>query len=141
RGEPRFTLLETMREYARERLAASGEELEVRGRHAAYYGELAVAADSALRGPEQREWLDQLEREHDNLRAALTFALQHDRDLALRMAIGLLRFWEIRGHLAEGLSAVAAALAGRDEVTEERARALNSAGVLAAEQGDYEAAE
>jgi predicted ATPase len=141
REEPRFLLLETVREYALERLAASGEELALRRRHAEYFVELATEGGEALRGPEQGAWLARLAREHDNLRAAIAFGLEHDRDLALAIGIALMRFWEIRGHLAEGLRTMAAALEGREEVTPERAKALNTAGVLAAEQGDYDAAD
>src|SRR5207248_8156695 len=73
-GEPRFQLLETIREFGLEQLQLAGEEAERRQRHAAYYTALAEAAEPELRGPRQGEWLDRLEQEQDNLRAALTWA-------------------------------------------------------------------
>src|SRR5262249_22455091 len=75
-GEPRFTMLETLREYALERLAARGEEAALRARHAAYYLELAETAQPNLDTAEQAVWLERLEAEHDNLRAALTWSLE-----------------------------------------------------------------
>lgn len=112
-GELRFGMLETVREYARERLAdvgdvaVSGRELDrIRQHHAAYYLDLAERADLELRGAEQVRWLDRLEAEHDNLRAALVWALsqtaqQGGVDPALRLVEALGRFWFLRGHFTE----------------------------------------
>ena len=104
-SEPRFRMLETVREYAAERLEASGEAQAVRARHAAYYLALAERAAPALAGPEQGAWLERLDGAHDNLRRALAwFAAQGPPGAGLRLAAALLRFWQIRGHAAEGRS-------------------------------------
>jgi predicted ATPase len=102
-GEPRFELLETVRAYAEEQLAASGEEDAIRDRHAACYRGLALAAGSGLLGADQPEWLDHLEVEHDNLGAALRRMRQRDEieDIA-DTCFALWPFWLIRGHLMEG---------------------------------------
>ena len=115
--EERFAMLETVREYAAERLEASGEADACRRRHAHHLLELAERAAPELRGPSQAAWLDRLEAEHDNLRAALAWgedtARQGDRGagrgdggdgarLALRLGVALWRFWWARGHLSEG---------------------------------------
>ena len=136
--EPRFTMLETVRDYALERLRALGEEEEARRRHAEYF--LAFAETS--RSGEQASWLAQLELEHDNLRAAQTFAHQRgDADMSLRFCVALWRFWQLHGHLDEGRRRLELGLdANPDSDPRLRARALNGAGVLAGEQGDFEAA-
>jgi predicted ATPase/DNA-binding CsgD family transcriptional regulator len=104
--EPAFGMLETVREYAWERLAAAGELDMARRAHAYYYLELAERADHALRGAGQRAWFFRLEREQDNLRAALRWLLDQDerveREAALRLAGGLGWFWFVRGRHAEG---------------------------------------
>lgn len=102
-GEPRFRRLETVREYAVEQLEASGEAADLRRRHATYYLLLAEQAESGLHGPQQRWWLDNLEREHDNLRAALAWSESQGQDAMLgRLTAALGVFWDIRGHWAEG---------------------------------------
>ncbi|MFL5734324.1 MAG: helix-turn-helix domain-containing protein, partial [Chloroflexia bacterium] len=101
---PRFRMLETLRDYAAERLVESGEDSATMRRHALYYAQLAATAEPRLTGPEQAAWLDRLEREHDNLRAALTWALRAEElDLALGMGSALWRFWVNHGHFAEGM--------------------------------------
>ncbi|MDQ3413101.1 MAG: AAA family ATPase [Chloroflexota bacterium] len=96
---PRFGMLETIREYGFERLAASGEEAAVRAAHAAWCVELAETAEPALLGPDQEEWLDRLETERGNLRAAALWSVgRGEATPALRMASGLGRFWGVRGH-------------------------------------------
>jgi tetratricopeptide (TPR) repeat protein len=114
----------------------------VRRRHAAYYLALAERAAAALTGPEQGPWLDRLNRDHDNLRAALRCLLDGgEADAALRMAVALVRFWAVRGHLTEGRRWLGEALgACRGTAPLWRAQALNGAGELAARQGDYAAA-
>jgi predicted ATPase/DNA-binding SARP family transcriptional activator len=140
--EPRFLMLETLREYALERLADLGEADEIRRRHLAEMVRLAEEGEPRLRGAGGVEWFARLETEHDNLRSAIEFALDSgDGIAALRLGAGLQRFWHIHGHLAEGRRALEAALAAApDSDPVLRAKALNGAGVLAGEQGDFEAA-
>jgi len=147
-GEPRFTMLETIREYALERLAAHGEAEALRERHLAYYLALAEAAEPHLRGAEQIIWADRLEVEHDNLRAALAWAHDHGADdssttagveAELRLAGALFWFWDIRNYQIEGLRWLEGALArtGAPARTAARAMALFAAGRLTAHWGDY----
>src|SRR2546430_2062435 len=91
-------LPETMRSYAQERLAASGEAEAWRSRHRDHFLALAKEAEPHLTGPEQAVWLGHLESEHDNLRAAL----QNSGDAELRLAAALWRFWMMRGFVSEG---------------------------------------
>ena len=102
-GEPRFRMLVTIREYALERLAASGEQAEIRRRHSRTYLELAEGARPHLQSADQKRWLDLLEQEHDNFRAALESSIADGRaEDACRLAFALWRFWQFRGHLMEG---------------------------------------
>jgi predicted ATPase/class 3 adenylate cyclase len=103
-GEPRFTMLETIREYALERLEASGEAATIRQRHAEYFLELAEVAEPQLYGPAQRTWLRRLEAEHDNLRAVLAWSLSARGDVALglRLAGAIWHFWNMHGYASEG---------------------------------------
>jgi predicted ATPase/transcriptional regulator with XRE-family HTH domain len=145
--EPRFTMLETIREYALDRLAEHGEEEVLRRRYAAYYLTLAEQAEQRLQGPDSRHWLDRLETEHDNLRAVLAWSqtTAGDHELGLRLAAALWWFWWARGHGSEGRYWLAQAL--RDQEPGDpngawrnqnkgslavRAKALVATGVLAA---------
>ena len=107
-GESRFVMLETIHEYARERLQASGDEAAVRRRHAAYFLRLAETAEPALAGPDQVAWLHRLETEHANLRGALEWALGVegsqgiDVELGMRLAGRMGEFWSRHGYLSEG---------------------------------------
>jgi tetratricopeptide (TPR) repeat protein len=141
-GEPRFGMLETIREYAAERLAASGEAETWRRRHAEHYLALAEQAAAELLGPQQGAWLERLEREHDNLRAALAWALERgEAELGLQLAGALGRFWEMRGHLSEGQRWLERALSRWLEASAPaRAGALSVAGSLAYTRGEYERA-
>lgn len=148
-GEPRFTMLETIREYALERLAERGEEQAAQQAHARYYLTLAETAAPALHGPEQTAWFDRLDQEHANLRVALAhFLAGGDTPGVLRMAGALHWFWFARGHLTEGRHWLDRALAlaegspwGAGAVTRPQvARAQYAAGQLAAFQGDLVAA-
>jgi predicted ATPase len=141
-AEPRVTMLETVREYALERLRALGEEDGARRRHCDYFLKFAAEAEAAATGPEQSEWFRRLELEHDNLRSALSFAREQEGPhVELRFCAALWRFWQTHGHLDEGRRALEAALdSNRDGDPFLRARVLNGAGVLAGEQGDFEAA-
>jgi predicted ATPase/DNA-binding CsgD family transcriptional regulator/transcriptional regulator with XRE-family HTH domain len=146
-GEPRFTMLETIREYALSQLRASGEEMVMRARHAAYYLDLAEAAVPRLRGSEQLRWLDWLEVDHDNLRSAFEWYLGSGRvEEALRLAGALHWFWDRRGYLSEGRERIHAALdtavhisAPADSLQRVRAWALVGAATLAFDQGDHAA--
>ncbi len=101
-GGSRFTLLETIREYALDRLEASGESDALRRQHAEYFLGLAEAAEPQLWASDQLRWLNRLEHEHDNLRAALAWAIEHDAAVALRIAGALASFWDTRGYHSEG---------------------------------------
>ena len=150
-GGVRYRMLETLRQYARERLVAGGHEPGACTRHALYFLELAEAAAPHLRGRDQVTWLARLERDHDNLRTALAWSLEHlsGSETALRLAGALYQFWWARGHLAEGRTWLARALerdarlgGDRSPVTKQAYhRALEASGVLARQQGDYHVAE
>lgn len=101
-GEARYRTLETIRQYAREQLWAAGEGDTTQQRHLAYYVALAERAGPELRGPEQVQWLDLLEAEHDNIRAALTLSVESDVVAGLRLAGALEWFWWIREYKQEG---------------------------------------
>ena len=142
-GPTGYRLLETMRMYARERLAESGEAAAVRSRHLARGVAVAQAAEGELEGPDQAATLDALEAEHDDLRVALAWGTSGgDAEPALRLATALGRFWEVRGHFREGRGWLEAALTagGGGDWPGLRATALNWAAVLAQHQGDYAAA-
>jgi predicted ATPase len=135
----RYRLLETLREYAAERLVEAGEpEAAVRARHGAYYLALVEAAAPALFGPEQPAWLDRLAGEHDNLRAVLAWSLEGAPGLALRLAGRLWPFWRMRRHFVEGTDWLTRALAGAPAPgkTADWARAALGAGVLARDRGE-----
>ncbi|MEK6721712.1 MAG: hypothetical protein AABZ33_13745, partial [Chloroflexota bacterium] len=101
-GEPRFRLLDTIREYAGEMLDARGERAELERRHGTAFLALAERAAAELAGKDQGRWLAQLEREHDNIRAALDRATDRaDADTAIRLGFAMWRFWQKRGYLAE----------------------------------------
>jgi predicted ATPase/DNA-binding SARP family transcriptional activator len=140
--EPRFTLLQLVRDYALERLSAFAEKDETRSRHLEYFVAFAEEAEPGLAGSDQSDWLVRVEREHDNLRAALAYALEtKDSESALRLVVGVRRFWQIHGYLAEGRESLESALAlPHDVPSEVRANGLNMVGILAGEQGDFDAA-
>jgi predicted ATPase/class 3 adenylate cyclase len=140
-GEPRFRLLETIRAFALEQLDASEEAVAFRRAHAAHFLALAEDAAPELVGPRQVTWLDRLEADHDNLRAALGWFEVHDEAALLRLAGALWEFWRVRGHLSEGLRWLERALASQSTDSEERQRALAGAGDLANSLGDYGRAE
>jgi predicted ATPase/DNA-binding CsgD family transcriptional regulator len=138
-GEGRVTMLDTIREYALERLVKSGEANVMRRAHCLYYLAFAEQVEAKLRGEEQGSCLDQLESEHDNLRAALSWSLDSgETELALRLGAALWRFWYVRGYLSEGRGWLDAAIGvGSANPGRARARALTGAAVLAHYQGDY----
>jgi predicted ATPase/transcriptional regulator with XRE-family HTH domain len=140
-GEARFVLLQTLHEYARARLVERGEAAGLTQRHASSFLALAEAAEPELVGSSQPEWLARLDEEIDNLRAALAWSLEFgEPGSAQRLSSALWRFWQMRGHVAEGRRWLARALARRaDDAPQARGKALNAAGVLAFQQGDYAA--
>src|SRR6185503_19590891 len=101
-GERYFVFFETIREYALERLIARGEEPAVRAAYASSYLDLVELAHTQLAGEEQEAWLDRLDAEHDNIRAAVEWFAARDDPMAARMVAGLWKFWHIRSHQTEG---------------------------------------
>src|SRR5215218_11067879 len=142
-GEPRFVMLETVHEYAREKLQESAEAEEIKRVHAEYFLTLAEEAYPQLRGPNQLEWLERLEAEHDNMRAAHSWALERkETEVALRLGGALWVFWSVRGYYSEGRRWLKEALAINGRVSPEvRAMALAGVGSLAEDQGDLDRAK
>ncbi len=149
-GEPRFTMLETIREYALEQLAASGELEQLQRQHAAYFVTLAETGADVPLG-QVGAWWDRVEEEHGNFRAALAWShTQAEGDIGLRLAVALSRFWAQRGHLNEGSGWLAHAVApypvGAEPIAATSAwfallgQALQERGTLAYWQGDFDAA-
>ena len=139
-GTLRYRMLEPIRQYGQSLLVESDELETVRHLHAEWFLGLAERAELELRGRTQAAWLERLEREHDNLRAALSWALeQREAELGLRLGGALGEFWHMHGHLSEGRRWLEAALAtGEGLPVSARAKALARAGYIAWEQGDYE---
>ena len=142
-GGARFTMLETVREYALERMWRRDDAGALARRHAEHFLALAEAAEPALSGERQAEWLARLESEHDNLRAAIDWLLgEGDAERALRFVASTTRFWRAQGHVGEARSRLERALADSQPVDPRtRARALWAAGRLAMGEGDLAAAE
>jgi predicted ATPase/DNA-binding XRE family transcriptional regulator len=151
-GETRFMMLETIREYAWERLVASGELAEIRRQHAAYFLALAETPNPALTVGQMGLWWNRLEVEHDNFRAVLALAqTESGGEAELRLAVALSQFWQLRGHLREGSAWLADALMrtkttiSTEALTETmcklRAEALNTLGVNNQWQGNLDAAQ
>jgi predicted ATPase len=141
-GEPRFVMLETIREYAIEQLLASGELDTTRQRHAQCFLALAEAAEPHLQHAEQQEWLDwlgRLDAEYDNLRAALDWSLNGgDAAIGLRLAGALAEFWWTRGYISEGRRWMTRAIdLDPAAATALRAKVLARIGTLAQVQGDH----
>ncbi|MFN8540852.1 MAG: tetratricopeptide repeat protein [Thermomicrobiales bacterium] len=141
----RYNMLETVREYAAEQLANSGEEAILRQRHAAHFRELAAKADAQLNGPEQGLWIARLAADHDNLRAALRWSINADDGVvANRLGSALWRFWYRAGYWTEGrewLGAIEALPMPTDTLVAERSRVQRGVGVLAVMQSDFATAE
>jgi hypothetical protein len=133
-------MLETIREYALERLEERGKVEAMRRRHAEYFLTLAERAEPELRGPQRRTWLDSLEREHDNLRAVLEWSLTEsgDRKAGLRLAGAVWYFWHYEDHLTEGRQWLERVLEkGGDAPRALWAKALRGLGNIAFGQGDF----
>ena len=142
-AEPRLLMLQTIREFAGDRLEQSGESEPIRNRHADAFSSLATSAAPNLFGEQGKTWLDRLELDHDNFRAALDWCVgQNDAERASELAASLWRFWQMRGHLHEGRARLTTILAmpqsGR--FPDSRARALEAAGGIAYWQGEMPAA-
>ena len=134
--EPRLGMLETIREYALERLAARGDGDAVRRRHAEYYLALAEEAEPGLLGPQQREWLERLDAERDNIRAALTWAVDAgEADVGLRIGAALWRFWQLRSLEQEGRERLQELLALGSGSPATRAKAQTMVAVAGAHPG------
>jgi predicted ATPase/DNA-binding SARP family transcriptional activator/Tfp pilus assembly protein PilF len=146
-GEARFTMLETIREYALEQLVVCGEAAALQQRHTAYYLALVAEADSHLWGPEQTAWLERLEVEYDNIRAALAWkwnegavqvaGAERDAEVGVEVVRSLCTFWYYRGYISEGRAWLEHALirTGKKARTGARAAALYGCGVMAMFQG------
>ena len=136
--EPRFTMLETVREYAAERLELSAEASTLHRRHAEHFLRLAEEAEPNLIGVgNHEEWLDRLERDHDNFRSALDWLeASGDSSGALRLTAALWRFWDLKGHLIEGRRQLERALRADERPTASRAKALSGAADMALTCGD-----
>jgi predicted ATPase/class 3 adenylate cyclase len=139
-GEPRFTMLETIREYGLEQLEQSGEAEAARQAHTEFFLALVEEAEPKLTSPDQLVWLERLEAEHDNLLAALSWALVNDTQIALRLAGGLAWFWYFRGYLREGRAWLDRILAASGDPGPLHVGAFAAAGRLARHLGDYEGA-
>jgi predicted ATPase/DNA-binding CsgD family transcriptional regulator len=136
-GPPRYLMLETIREFAAERLADTPEAARLRGIHADAFLALAETYGQPLAGQGEGEWLERLALEHDNIRAAIDWYRQEDPPAALRLAVVMSWFWSLHGHFTEGrqrLRQLLGMVSGADTV---RVRALNGAAWLALSQGDY----
>jgi predicted ATPase len=141
-GEPRFRMLRTVREYARERLVERGELERYADRHLHHFVAFAEEAGPALRGSRQQDWLERLDRDLDELRAAMRRALDRDANAAVSLGYGLRIFWWLRDHMAEAREYEEEALTHLDELSpEDRAKVLFMAGASAWVAGDYAVAE
>jgi non-specific serine/threonine protein kinase len=142
-GLPRVRMLDTIREFARERLEETGEADPAHRAHAELYLALAEEAEPHLTRPDQAVWLDRLQIDHDNLRAALSWMQVHgETSMTLRLGAALSRFWLVRGYLREGHQWIARLLAmpGAAQPSLLRARVLNASATLAHEISDFDIA-
>jgi predicted ATPase/Tfp pilus assembly protein PilF/predicted Ser/Thr protein kinase len=139
--QSRFLMLETIREFGLDCLTANGETEAFRRAHRDFFLKFSEEAEPQLIGPQQKGWLERLDQEHDNLRAAFDWSLKNNGDLeaGLRFGAALWRFWLIRGHLDEGRERLANLLANVEASvrTEARVKVLTGAGTLAQNQADY----
>lgn len=144
-GHPRYSMLESIRQFGLEQLGMLGELHSTRRRHAAYFLSLAESAEPQLNTRAQGAWLDRLERDHDNLREVLRWSMTDtgDRTTGLRLAGSLYGFWWIRGYMAEGSRRLRMLLSDTEGRVEPaiRAKACYAAGFLASKVGDLETAQ
>jgi predicted ATPase/DNA-binding CsgD family transcriptional regulator len=137
RSPARYAMLETIREYAAERLDQMPEADQARGAHAAALLALVGTGGRPHAGLAKKEWLERLETEHNNIRAALSWYREHDPPAALRLAASMSAFWSLRGHHTEGRQRLSALLGLVLDESTARVSALNGAAWLAIDQGDY----
>ena len=141
RDGDRFEMFESIRAYALEQLAAAGGLDDARRRHARAFAAFTEQAEDGIKGPSQAEWFRRLDADAENLRAATSWAIADgDADTALQLAGGLFRFWAARGALTERRGLLATALAAGAGSPAPRVNALQAAGVMAAEAGDFDTA-
>jgi predicted ATPase/class 3 adenylate cyclase len=143
-GDPRFMMLETIREYAQDRLRESGDGDDLARRHAQFFLALAEEAEPNLTGPEGVQWVNRLTHDHDNIRAALRWSIETNQaDVGLRLAGAVWRFWHQRAHFQEARAWFdeLLSLPGAAEAGAARAKGLTGLGGIAYWQGDYSAAE
>jgi DNA-binding CsgD family transcriptional regulator len=136
-GSVRYAMLETIREYAAERLEATPEAEAVRGVHAAAFLALVEADGRPQAGLARKQWLERVDAEHNNIRAALSWYRQHDPPAALRLAAAMAAFWSLRGHHTEGRQRLGDLLELVPEASVARVSALTGAAWLAIDQGGY----
>jgi predicted ATPase/class 3 adenylate cyclase/Tfp pilus assembly protein PilF len=139
--EERFIMLETIRAFGTDELEASGEAEVIRRAHAEYFRALAEEAEPCLTGVDQKQWLDRLEREHDNLRLVLRSMVEASDKTAISFGATLWRFWSYQGHLTEGRRWLDSVLRLRSSDDAAYAKAAYGNGVMAASQGDYGTAQ
>ncbi|MBI5567648.1 MAG: tetratricopeptide repeat protein [Chloroflexi bacterium] len=140
-GELRFSMLETIREYAHDKLHEASETERIHRAHAAACLTLVEQAEPELMRPSQAAWLDRLELEYGNIRAALDWCKTHDLERGLRIAGALYRFWELHSHIIEGRTWLETLATLSTGVTLSRAKVLNAAGAMADYMGDYASAQ
>jgi len=141
-GEARYRLLETIRQYAQEKLHEFGETARMRRHHRDWYARLAEQAKAETLEARQGSWFERLEAEHENLRAALGWSLdQQEAETAARIGAGIFRFWLVRGYISEGRRFLERALSGFSAKNAVRAQALNMAVVLTIQQDDSKRAK
>ncbi len=140
-GDVRFRMLGVVREYALDRLEATGEADAIRKLHAEHFLGLAEAAEPSLQGTQSAGWLNRLDEEYDNLRAALHWSMTNDFAMAVRFNVALRNYWEFMGQLAEGLGILRQILSHSERIAPKQRLTLYSmAGNLAKFQGDYQTA-
>ena len=137
-GESRYSMLQTIRDYGVEKLRESGDEDWVRSNHLGWFASVAQEAAGEMRGQKQGRWLDQLELEHEDLRAAFAWATDNSHAIeSLRLASDLWMFWFVRGYLSQGRDLLEQAIEKAPDAPDElKARAMYALGVLAQNQGD-----
>lgn len=143
-GHSHYRLLESVRQYAHDRLLEDGPDDRWRQKHLAFFTDLAEQAEVGLRGPDQPVWLERMDDDHDNIRSAMAWGLEHSTDdLVPRLATACFRYWETRGFFTEGRrwSELALSHPSVKEPNAVRGKVLNSAGIFAHEQGDSSVAQ